>query len=167
MSTNYSWKFCSLGGSSRVRICSGEDIAHLGELDQKLWTALSCPVDGLEFDKEFLQIVDSDKDKRIRVKEVVNASNWVCDILKDRDLLLEGRDSLPLSAFNTESHEGARILKSARQILSNLGKAEEELSAWPEYDYLVVNDELDKAVEQFEVILKQAQQTTRRIGDGQ
>ena len=126
MSTNYSWKFCSLGGSSRVRICSGEDIAHLGELDQKLWTALSCPVDGLEFDKEFLQIVDSDKDKRIRVKEVVNASNWVCDILKDRDLLLEGRDSLPLSAFNTESHEGARILKSARQILSNLGKAEED-----------------------------------------
>lgn len=126
MSTNYSWKFCSLGGSSRVRICNGEDIAHLGELDQKLWTALSCPVDGLEFDKEFLQIMDSDKDKRIRVKEVVKASNWVCDILKDRDLLLENRNTLPLSAINADSAEGAKILGSAKQILSNLGKPQEE-----------------------------------------
>ena len=38
----YPWKYCSLGGVVRVNITSGEDIAHLGELDQKLWTVLSC-----------------------------------------------------------------------------------------------------------------------------
>ena len=32
----YPWKYCSLGGVARVGITSGEDIAHLGELDQKL-----------------------------------------------------------------------------------------------------------------------------------
>lgn len=135
MSTNYSWKFCSLGGASRVRISCGEDIAHLGELDQKLWTALSCPVDGLEFNKEFLEIMDSDKDKRIRVKEVVKASEWVCDILKDRDLLLKSQEELPLSAINSESPEGARILKSVKQILSNLGKAEA--------DHISLSDTID------------------------
>ena len=47
----YDWKFSSVGGVTRVNIESGEDIAHLGELDQKLWTVLSCPVKGLEFDE--------------------------------------------------------------------------------------------------------------------
>ena len=37
----YAWKYCSIGGMTRVSIKSGEDIRHLGELDQKLWTVLS------------------------------------------------------------------------------------------------------------------------------
>ena len=32
----YPWQYCSLGGVVRVNITSGEDIAHLGELDQTL-----------------------------------------------------------------------------------------------------------------------------------
>ena len=38
----YKWNFASVGGTVRVRISSGEDIVHLGELDPKLWTVLSC-----------------------------------------------------------------------------------------------------------------------------
>ena len=45
---NYEWKFSTIGGKNRVNIKSGEDIKHLGELDQKLWTVLSSPVTGLE-----------------------------------------------------------------------------------------------------------------------
>ena len=41
MASKYDWQYCSLGGAIRVKIGSGEDIAHLGELDQKLWTVLS------------------------------------------------------------------------------------------------------------------------------
>ena len=37
----YDWKFSTVGGVTRVNIESGEDIAHLDELDQKLWTVLS------------------------------------------------------------------------------------------------------------------------------
>ena len=40
----YDWKFRNVGGVARVDICRGEDIAHLAELDQTLWTVLSCPV---------------------------------------------------------------------------------------------------------------------------
>ena len=44
----YKWHFVNIGGSTRVRINSGEDIAHLSELDPKMWTVLSCPTTGLE-----------------------------------------------------------------------------------------------------------------------
>ena len=40
----YKWNFESIGGTTRVKITSGEDIAHLSELDPKMWTVLSCPV---------------------------------------------------------------------------------------------------------------------------
>ena len=55
--SNYDWKFSTIGGVTRVNIESGEDIAHLGELDQKLWTVLSCPVKGLELDEATLSMI--------------------------------------------------------------------------------------------------------------
>ena len=70
----HEWTYCSVGGVVRVSINSGEDIAHLGELDQKLWTVLSCPVEGLEFDAETLRLIDTDGDGKIRVPEVVAAA---------------------------------------------------------------------------------------------
>lgn len=124
LSNKYHWNFCSLGGVTRVRISSGEDIAHLDELDPKLWTVLSCPVDGLYFDRKTLEILDSDKDGRIRIDEVVDAAKWVSSLLSDRDLLLKGSDSLPLSAINTESEAGKALHCSAKRILANLGKGE-------------------------------------------
>ena len=72
----YPWKYCSLGGVVRVNITSGEDIAHLGELDQKLWTVLSCPTKDLAFDERTLQLIDADGDGRVRVQEVVAAAEW-------------------------------------------------------------------------------------------
>lgn len=128
MDTKYLWKFCSLGGVSRVRISSGEDIAHLGELDQKLWTTLSCPVEGLEFNREFLSLMDSDKDGKIRVHEVVQASEWICSVLKDKDILLDGGSDIALSNIDSNSPTGSRLAASAAQILRNLGKESDKIS---------------------------------------
>lgn len=125
---NYDWKFSTIGGMTRVNIESGEDIRHLGELDQKLWTVLSCPVSGLEFDQKTLQMLDTDGDGRIRVNEVVAAANWLTSVINDPDLLLKKEDVLPLSAFNTENEEGAKLLASAKQILANLGLEKDSIS---------------------------------------
>ena len=46
MAKKYDWKFATIGGNTRVQLSSGEDIRHLGELDQKMWTVLSCPTKG-------------------------------------------------------------------------------------------------------------------------
>ena len=85
----YDWKYVSLGGVPRVQIASGEDIAHLGELDQKKWTVLSCPTEGLEFPSETLKLIDTDGDGKIRVDEIVAAANWLCKVLKDKELLIQ------------------------------------------------------------------------------
>lgn len=113
----YNWTFASIGGITRVTINNGEDIAHLGELDQKLWTVLSCPVKGLEFDEETLQLMDSDGDGKIRVNEIISASQWITGAIKDNNKLLAGEDHIALSELNEADEEGAKILESARRLL--------------------------------------------------
>jgi hypothetical protein len=125
---NYDWNFSTIGGKNRVNIKSGEDIKHLGELDQKLWTVLSSPVVGLEFDAKTLKMLDCNNDGRIHVNEVVKAAEWITSVLKDPDLLLKKEDTLPLSAINTENPDGARLLASAKQILKNLGLKKDSIS---------------------------------------
>ena len=122
---NHVWQYCSLGGVIRVKIASGEDIAHLGELDEKYWTVLSCPENGLAMDSHTLAYIDSDSDGKIRVAEVVSAAEWLCSCVKDKDLLLKGDSVLPLDSFDEGTALGQRLKKSARQILDNLGLKEE------------------------------------------
>jgi len=126
--SKHEWKYCSVGGVVRVNIVSGDDIAHLGELDQKLWTALSCPVAGLEMDPATLKFIDADGDGKIRVPEVVKTSKWLTDILKDNDVLLKGEGTLALDSFNPDSATGKRLHDSARTILSNLGLQKDSIS---------------------------------------
>ncbi len=124
----YNWKFKSIGGASRVDISSGEDIKHLGELDQKLWTVLSCPATGLEFDQKTLDVIDSDKDGKIRVGEIVAAADYLTSVLKDADLILKESDTLELSELNQENPDGKKLYDSARQILSNLALEKDSIS---------------------------------------
>ena len=124
----YEWKFSTIGGKPRVNISSGEDIRHLGELDQKLWTVLSSPVTGLEFDVKTLRMLDDNNDGRIHVSEVVKAAEWLTSVINDPDLLLKKEDFIPFSAFNTKNPDGERLLASARQILANLGIEKDSIS---------------------------------------
>ena len=117
----YEWKYCKIGGVTRVNITSGADIAHLGELDKKLWTVLSCPVVGLEFDEKTLKFLDANDDGRIRVNEVVSAAEWLTSVLKNPDSILAQKDKIKLDEFNQDNADGAKLYKSAKQILSNLG----------------------------------------------
>ena len=134
----YNWKFASVGGTTRVNISSGEDIAHLDELDQKLWTVLSCPVKGLEIDERTLQLMDGDTDGKIRANEVVETALWLTSVLSDPDDLLKQEDQLPLSAIRTDNEEGKRLYDSARQILANLGKDGETISVADTVDSVAI-----------------------------
>ena len=124
----YKWQFENIGGCSRVKISSGQDIAHLDELDTKMWTVLSCPIKGLEIDEKSLKYMDFDADGKIRVNDVVGVSKWITGVLKNPDLLLEGKDTVSLEAINVETEEGLKLSKAAKQILANLGKEETNIS---------------------------------------
>ena len=122
MGAMHRWRFCRLGGFDQVRLETADDIQHLGALDQKLWAALSCPVNGLEIDTRTLKMLDSDGDGRVRVQEVLRAVSWTGSILKNQGTLLAGAGELPLSALDDSQPEGQQLLASAQQLLTYLGK---------------------------------------------
>ena len=137
----YDWKFSTVGGVARVNIESGEDVAHLDELDQKLWTVLSCPVKGLEFDERTLALMDLDGDGKIRVHEVVAASQWLKKVLVEMEYLLEGNDSIEFSAVSDTSDEGKQVIASAKLILSSLCRDKQSIALQDVVDYLAVYEE--------------------------
>ncbi|HEX4912219.1 MAG TPA: hypothetical protein VFV64_15780, partial [Permianibacter sp.] len=103
--TSHQWQFFRSGGSDQVRLDRITDWQQLAQLDQKLWAALACPTQGLEFDSRTLAYIDVDGDGRVRVPEILAAVNWALSVLKQPDVLLEG-EALPLSAINDSSEEG-------------------------------------------------------------
>ena len=122
------WNFDNIGGCSRVRIASGQDIAHLEELDVKMWTVLSCPVKGLEIEEKSLKYMDRDADGKIRVNDVISVAKWMTGALKNPDLLLEGKDWVNIEDIDVENAVGLKLSKAAKQILFNLGKEGERIS---------------------------------------
>ena len=118
----YKWEFTNIGGASRVKITTGEDIAHLDELDPKMWTVLSCPVTGLEIDEKSLAYIDADADGKIRVADVIATSQWLSGAVKNLDVLVEETDSIDIEHLDQENAAGQKLYKSAKQILENLGK---------------------------------------------
>lgn len=147
--TKHQWKFFRAGGFDQVLLETGDDLLALSQLDNKLWSALSCPVKGVEFDQRTLQLIDSDGDGHIRVPEILSAAEWAGKCLSDRLQLVNGSQGILLSAISVETEEGTRILEAARTLLANLGR--------PDADRITVSDTCDS-----ESILAQ----TRFNGDG-
>jgi hypothetical protein len=114
---HHQWKFARVGGVDQVVLRDGADIVNLDQLDQKLWVALAMPTRGLEFDPRTLDVLDTDKDGRVRAPEIVAAVRWAKESFKNPTDLLEGGDSVPLSAIC----EGP-VLVGAKRLLENLGK---------------------------------------------
>ena len=126
--SKYKWEFENIGGTTRVKITSGEDIKHLPELDPKMWTVLSCPVQGLEISEKSLSYMDADGDGKLRVNDVIEVSQWLTGALKNADLLLEGKDSVNVDDLNQEDALGKKLHAAALQILKNLGRDSKVIS---------------------------------------
>lgn len=122
MASSHIWNFYRIGGFDQAAIATAADLENLHALDQKLWAALSCPVKGLELDEKTLALIDTDKDGRIRVPELLAAIAWAKPYFKDLGALLSATDTLPLDAF-ADTPEGKSAAASARRILSSLGKS--------------------------------------------
>ncbi len=129
------WRFFRAGGFDQVRIERGDDILALDQLDQKLWVALACPVGGIHFDHKTLRMLDRDHDGRVRAADVLAEVRWLKSVLKDPEELVRDGEELRLSAIDETTAEGARVLASARRIVTNLGR--------PEAETIVLADTLD------------------------
>ena len=118
------WHFQRIGGLDQVKLTSVEDIRHLEQLDPKLWVALSCPTQGLEFDTKVMAWLDTDADGHIRIPEIVDATKWTCERLNDLTGLMAGSPTLPLDVINTDSDAGKKLLATAHAILHDQKKTD-------------------------------------------
>lgn len=118
------WKFARIGGFDQVEIETGEDLVHLRELDQKLWVALACPVKGLEFDERTLALIDTNKDGRIRARELIAAAEWAGSMVNDLNVFATNCETMPLSAINDSHDEGKRFHATMNAILKAIGKGD-------------------------------------------
>jgi len=132
----YNWTYASIGGNTRVKIQSGEDIRHLGELDEKLWTVLSCPVAGLEIPEDSLNMVDISGDGRIHVQEVVATADWLCSVLRTPQVLLGGNSQLDINEIADDS---------LRTIAAKIGK-----------DGIVTIEQVNEAIANVYVLVQSA-----------
>lgn len=124
MTAKHKWTFFRAGGFDQVKLETGEDLMNLASLDQKLWVALACPTNGLEIDARTLELIDSDKNGRVRVNELIAAVKFAGQNVKNADDLLKGGESLPLASIQDGTAEGKTLLSSAKQILHHIGKAD-------------------------------------------
>ncbi len=113
----YKWTFTTIGGNTRVHIAKGEDFRHLGELDEKMWTVLSCPTTGLEISDHTLALMDSDHDGKIRIDEIVATSDYLCAVLRNPDILLEEKDALRIADLNEDNADAKQMADIARRIV--------------------------------------------------
>src|SRR5690606_26866683 len=121
-STNHTWQFFRARDFEQVALTSGSDLLALDTLDQKLWAALGCPVDGLHFDRRTLELIDSDGDGRVRALELIAAIKWAGAHLKNPDDLANPADALPFAAIDDANPDGAKMLAVAQHVLELLGK---------------------------------------------
>ena len=115
------WRFFRAGGFDQPRIDSPADLLAIGQLDQKLWVALSCPIAGIEFDARTLALIDTDGDGHIRAPELIAAVRWAGERLVDTGVLATG--TLTVAAIRDDDEEGAAIAAAARKLLADGGDA--------------------------------------------
>jgi hypothetical protein len=122
----HQWHFFRAGGVDQVSLKSGADLLALPELDQKLWVALAMPTRDVAIDPATMDLLDGDKDGRVRVPDILDAVKFVGATWKNADDLLKGGDSLALAAIKDAAVAGA-----AKRILATLAPPTPARSPWP------------------------------------
>lgn len=123
--TKHTYHFVQNSGLIQPQISTIDDILNLKDLDPKLWTALACPVSGLEFSSETLDFLDSDHDGRVRVPEILKAVEYIKKYFAKPEIIMTEGSTIPVDAFSETAFDcGKTPLETAKEILSIAGKAD-------------------------------------------
>ena len=125
--SSHRWRFFRAGGFDQVRLDTGAELLAIGNLDQKLWVALSCPTTGIEFDGRTLALLDSDGDGHIRAPELIAAATWAGARLKNVELLAAGLAGIAPAAIREDDEESRNLAAAARTLAGELGKSAQDI----------------------------------------
>jgi len=123
----HQWRFFRAGGFDQVQLDTAQDLLALGELDQKLWVALSCPVKGIEFDARTLQFIDSDNDGHLRAPELMAAIAWANERLTSPEVLVQQQSGVSLANIRSDDAAGQLIKTAALALAAELGQSETDV----------------------------------------
>ena len=119
-----SQEFRLIGGAWQPVVTDFEQLKAVLELDEAWFAITGIDATSLRADQKFLGYLDSDKNGKILTDEIKAAIRFMAEVLNDGSGFEKGSTELALDALNTDSPAGAELLSSAKQVLSNLGKAD-------------------------------------------
>jgi hypothetical protein len=111
------WQFFRAGAVDQVSLRDGFDILALPDLDPKLWVALAMPTHDVDVDPKTLELLDENKDGRIRIQDVLTAVAEIKRCFKNPSEVLKSADSVALAQIGDD-----KVLAAAKRMLSDLGK---------------------------------------------
>lgn len=129
--------FQRMGGLDQVVLLNDEEWQNLNKLDPKLWMALSCPIQGLEFSHATLDLLDTDHNGRVRAQEVKEAVAWICDRLVHPSCLRDASTDLTLDALRTDTDAGVALQKAADLALDKHSKEKTDTLTLPEVEEVI------------------------------
>ncbi|MHC4294258.1 MAG: hypothetical protein ACYSTL_01590, partial [Planctomycetota bacterium] len=109
--------FRRIGRSYHLRIETAADLQRVVDLDEAHWVATSAPIDAINCDKTFLQLLDADASGRITAGELSDAIRWLCGVLRERSGITERSDTVLLEAIDPDCDDGRKALNAAEKIL--------------------------------------------------
>lgn len=104
----HKWTFTRIGGVDQVVLKTGEDIAHLRDLDQKLWAVLTMPA-RQHLMHGTLAWLDADRDGRIRTPDILRTVDELQAELTSLDVLFEETDAISSTQLADEGLRQALI----------------------------------------------------------
>ena len=118
--------FRRVGRAYHLLLQSADDLRHVLDLDEAHWVATSAPINTIHPDPIFLDLLDVDRDGRIRPFELRHAVRWALDTLRDTDGLSRGSSELMLAAIDPETEDGRCILATTEKIVLRLAGEDAE-----------------------------------------
>src|SRR6185312_5571355 len=107
------WQFFRAGAVDQVSLRDGFDLLALPDLDPKLWVALAMPTHDVDIDTHTLELLDTNKDGRIRIQDVLDAVAEIKRCFKNPSEVLTSADAVALAQIGD-----ARVLAAAKRMLA-------------------------------------------------
>ncbi len=113
--------FARVGRTYQLRIASATDLAHILELDEAHWVAISAPTNTIDIDPVFLKLLDTDHDGRVRPFELRTAIRWLLETLNDHEGITSGSDEVDPRNINADTPDGKRVATACEKIMVRAG----------------------------------------------
>ncbi|MFP4105724.1 MAG: hypothetical protein ACLFVU_06485 [Phycisphaerae bacterium] len=128
MSDSHHPIFDRLGRSYHLRIADASDLQTALHLDNAHWVSTSAPINSLNLDRTFLELIDADGDGRILCDDVRACIRWLLDTLSDYSGIDCRSDVLRFDSVAGDSTDGRLILDASRRILRQMAPGDADSS---------------------------------------